>query len=112
MYRGLDRSLFSQMLDHFLFFLSCFRLCWCTIISLETEIRRDEDRLQASKTAALDLIGRIPNPEYQTVLISRYFRSKTWEEISQEMYYSISWIYRLHGYALEALNGILAGECS
>lgn len=82
------------------------------IISLETEIRRDEDRLQAAKTAALDLIGRISNPEYQTVLISRYFRNKTWDEISQEMYYSISWIYRIHGYALEELNGILARECS
>lgn len=82
------------------------------MLTLESEIRRDEEALCADKTKALELIGRIANPEYQTVLISRYFRSESWEDIAKEMYYSISWIYRLHGYALEELNGILARECS
>lgn len=77
------------------------------MISLENEIRRDEERLCTDKTAALDLIGRIPNPEYQTVLISRYFKNESWESIAEAMFYTERWIYKLHGWALQELDKIL-----
>lgn len=77
------------------------------MISLEDEISRDEERLRTDKTAALDLIGRIPNPEYQTVLISRYFRNESWENIADAMFYTERWIYKLHGWALQELDEIL-----
>lgn len=82
------------------------------MLALEDEIRRDEEKLREEKTQALELIGRIENPEYQTVLIARYFKGESWETIAAEMYYSERWIYRLHGYALEALDDILEKECS
>lgn len=77
------------------------------MITLEQEIRRDEERLRTDKTAALDLIGRIPNPEYQTVLISRYFKNESWESIAEAMFYTERWIYKLHGWALQELDKIL-----
>lgn len=80
------------------------------MISLEDEIRRDEETLRAVKTQALEMIGMIQNPEYQTVLIARYFRGESWEDIAAEMYYSRSWIFRLHGYALQELDSILLKE--
>lgn len=82
------------------------------MLRLEEEIRRDEEKLRSSKTKALELIGKIPNPEYQTVLISRYFRNESWETIAAEMFYSERWIYRLHGYALEEMDGVLEKEFS
>ena len=81
------------------------------MMALENEIRQEEEKLTADKTRALELIGEIWNPEYQTVLISRYFRNESWDDIASEMYYSQRWIYRLHGYALDELDKILK-ECS
>ena len=82
------------------------------MLSLEEEIKRDEDELTERKTEALDYIGKIKEPDYQTVLISRYFRNESWEEISLNMFYSLRWVYSLHGYALEELDRVINEECS
>jgi hypothetical protein len=76
--------------------------------ALEAEIMNDETRLKIEKAKALDLIGRIDNPEYQTILIARYFKGESWETIAEEMYYSRSWVFRLHGYALRELDSIIS----
>jgi len=77
------------------------------ILELEDEIRNDEAVLRDEKTEALERIGRIPDPECQTVLISRYFKNETWEEIAQSMFYTERWIYKPHGRALQELDAIL-----
>lgn len=77
------------------------------MVCLEQEIKDDEARLTADKTRALELIGKIENPEYQTVLISRYFKNDSWEDIASAMYYTERWIYILHGRALQELDRIL-----
>lgn len=77
------------------------------ILELEEEIRNDEDNLKREKTKALELIGRIAEPECQTVLISRYFKNESWEDIASAMFYTERWIYKLHGRALQELDAIL-----
>lgn len=77
------------------------------MLTLEDEIRRDEKNLREEQTYALELIGRIENPEYQTVLISRYFRKESWEDIAAAMFYTERWIYKLHGRALQAMDDVL-----
>jgi DNA-directed RNA polymerase specialized sigma24 family protein len=77
------------------------------MISLENEINNDEARLVAEKTKALEMIGKIQNPDYQTVLISRYFKNESWEQIATDMFFTERWIYTLHGRALQELDDIL-----
>jgi DNA-directed RNA polymerase specialized sigma24 family protein len=77
------------------------------VISLESEITDDEARLVAEKTKALEMIGRLKNPDYQTVLISRYFKNESWDQIASDMFFTERWIYTLHGRALQELDEIL-----
>lgn len=77
------------------------------MLRLENEITEDEVRLVAEKTKALEMIGRLKNPNHQTVLISRYFKNETWEQIASDMFFTERWIYSLHGRALQELDEIL-----
>ena len=76
----------------------------CKALDLEAEIRSDEIRLQEKKVFLLEIIGTIDICDCQTVLIKRYFEHLTWEEIASRMFYSIRWIYKLHGRALEEID--------
>lgn len=73
-------------------------------IELENEIKADEENLEHEKLIILEAIGRIEEPEYQTVLISRYFKHQTWDEIANSLFYTKRWIYSIHGRALEKLD--------
>lgn len=73
-------------------------------IELENEIKADEENLEHEKLIILEAIGKIEEPEYQTVLISRYFKHQTWDEIANSLFYTKRWIYSLHGRALEKLD--------
>ena len=53
------------------------------------------------------MIGRLKNPNHQTVLISRYFKNESWEQIAADMFFTERWIYTLHGRALQELDDIL-----
>ena len=72
-------------------------------IDLEHEIKEDEENLEHEKLIILDAIGKIEEPEYQTILISRYFKHQTWDEIASSLFYTKRWLYFLHGRALEKL---------
>ncbi len=73
-------------------------------ISLEEEIQADELRLEEKKVYILSRIGELENIEYQKILIRRYFDNKPWCDIAEELFYSISWVYKLHGFALKKLD--------
>lgn len=73
-------------------------------IELENEIKADEENLEHEKLIVLEAIGKIEEPEYQTVLISRYFKHQTWDEIANSLFYTKRWIYSIHGRALEKLD--------
>lgn len=73
-------------------------------IDLENEIKTDEEKLEHGKLIILEAIGKIEEPEYQTILISRYFKHQTWDEIANSLFYTKRWLYSLHGRALEKLD--------
>lgn len=70
------------------------------IIDLEHEINRDIDWLVDLKKAARVSINAMTNPDERLILELRYLCHKTWPEIAEEMGFSESNVYRLHGLAL------------
>jgi DNA-directed RNA polymerase specialized sigma subunit len=73
-------------------------------IDLENEIKEDEKKLEHEKLYLLEAISRIEEPEYQTILISRYFKHQSWNDIANSLFYTKRWLYSLHGRALERLD--------
>lgn len=73
-------------------------------LDLEQEIREDEERLEHEKLHLLEAIGSIEKPEYQTVLICRYFKHQSWDDIANSLFYTKRWLYSIHGRALERLD--------
>ena len=73
-------------------------------IDLENEIKEDAKKLEYEKLYLLEAIGRIEEPEYQTILISRYFKYQSWNDIANSLFYTKRWLYSLHGRALERLD--------
>ena len=72
-------------------------------------IKRDEilhrileeiDRKQKARQRINDALDRMTNENERTVLILRYKRGMTFEEIAEEMEYSWRHTLRIHGYAL------------
>lgn len=80
----------------------------CKAMSLEQEIQRDEIRLQSKRVFILELIGKLENIDYETVLIKRYFECSGWTDIAQVMHYTERWLHTLHGRALQELNHEMA----
>jgi len=77
------------------------------MMDLEDEINADVDRLVELKREIVSVVNRIENPAYQTLLALRYLCFKTWDEMSDEMNYSIMHLHRIHGSALEAVDMVL-----
>lgn len=74
------------------------------IIDLKNEINNDIDRLIDLKKDIMALINAVKNPEYKTLLELRYLCFKKWEQIADEMDYSIQHIFRIHNKALEKIK--------
>jgi len=79
----------------------------CKALDIEAEIRKDEIRLQQKRLFMFDLISKLDNVDYQAILFKRYFEHRSWEDISASMFFSHSWVYKLHSNALQALNTLL-----
>jgi len=78
---------------------------------LEEKIKRETNDLILLKMDMLERIHSLENVDYQSVLELRYLSYRTWEQIAEEMKYSIRWIYKLHGKALQEMEQKLK-ECS
>ena len=76
------------------------------IIDLQAEINRDIDRLVDLKKELFGTIKAVGDTEFQTILEKRYLCFQSWEKISVEMGYDLSWLYRLHGKALDVVREI------
>lgn len=72
------------------------------IIDLEADITRRIDELVSMKQEAFTMINRISDLDQQNILIGRYIQLKKWEEISEELNYSMQWVFELHGKSLIA----------
>lgn len=62
------------------------------IIDLEADINRRIDELVSMKQEAFTMINRIPDLDQQNILIGRYIQLKKWEDISEELNYSMQWV--------------------
>lgn len=72
------------------------------IMSLEEDINTRIDELVSMKQEAFTMINRIPDLDQQNILIGRYIQLKKWEDISEELNYSMQWVFELHGRGLLA----------
>lgn len=72
------------------------------IISMENDINSDIDALVDLKEDIRQLLKKVANLEYQTILELRYLNYKSWEQIAVDMGYSIHHLYKLHNRALDA----------
>ena len=72
------------------------------IIDLEAKINARIDELVSMKQEAFTMINRIPDFDQQNILIGRYIQLKKWEDISEELNYSMQWVFELHGKGLLA----------
>ena len=77
------------------------------IIVLQEEINRDIDNLVDLKREIMEVIKKVENVEYQTILENRYLSFMSWEKIAVEMKYSIQQIYRLRDKAQKEVEKIL-----
>ena len=72
------------------------------IDTLERKINARIDELVSMKQEAFTMINRIPDLDQQNILIGRYIQLKKWEDISEELNYSMQWVFELHGKGLLA----------
>lgn len=72
------------------------------IVALEDDINARIDELVSMKQEAFAMINRIPDLDQQNILIGRYIQLKKWEDISEELNYSMQWVFELHGKGLLA----------
>lgn len=73
------------------------------IVDLEREINRDIDALVDLKAEARKVISKLDNPEQQLILEMRYLCYKTWAEIAEDLSFSESNVYKIHGEALKRI---------
>lgn len=62
------------------------------------------DELIDKRDKAKTLIGRVEDESIRCVLYRYYILIQTWEQIAVEMNYTIRWVYKLHGKALQDLE--------
>ena len=80
------------------------------LAELDEKIDRRIDQLVAVKQEIMDAIDQMEDERYRTLLRERYVNHKTWEQIKEIMRYSdLRYVYRLHGWALQAIRTTI--EC-
>jgi len=77
------------------------------IIDLSVEINDEINELIRLKSEIAETIREVDDVNCELLLVKRYISGKSWEEIAEEMQYSISGIFRIHGEALKKINKIL-----
>ena len=70
---------------------------------LEREINRDIEALVDLKAEARKVISKLDNPEQQLILEMRYLCYKSWAEIAEDLSFSESNVYKIHGEALKRI---------
>lgn len=77
------------------------------IVDLQKLIDDHVDEYIDKKKKALELLEKMENPTYMTVLHRRYFLRQTFERIASDMDYSYRNICYIHGRALQQFGELL-----
>ena len=78
------------------------------VLMLQQELEEDVDTLVSLKRRIGELIASVPSPEHRTLLELRYLCFRPWEQIAEEMHYSLHHLYKLHNAALDHCDRLLA----
>lgn len=76
----------------------------CKAIDLETQIRDKEDQLKKDEQLIREVLNTLSFSEQKTVVSMRYFQHYSWKQIALELGYSLGWVYKIHGEALDQLR--------
>lgn len=71
---------------------------------LESQIQGDKEYLCVLTDKITELILEIEDPDERYLLLLRYIKLESWEQIAASLNYSVSWIYKLHGRALHSFQ--------
>lgn len=74
------------------------------IIKFEEELEQDKKRMKDLFIEISRTIDKLDNVNEMLVLSKRYLLMKSWEEIAEEMNYSLSQIFRMHKEALKDIS--------
>lgn len=77
------------------------------LIDMSRAIEKEVDKLVELKTEATHVIDMLDKADEINLLYKRYIQFKTWEQIAEEMDYSLQGIYKMHGFALQKVQKIL-----
>lgn len=77
------------------------------VLELEEVIDSQIDDLLTSKKEATDLFEKVADLDQRNILTARYIQGKRWFVIADEVNYSISHVYKIHGQALLTFGKIL-----
>lgn len=82
----------------------------CKIVDIKNDLRDELARLLNLKISLLEIIRSVQNLEYQLILEKRYLCYQQWEAIASNLNYSVSWVLKLHGKSLRAVDAVLASK--
>ena len=71
------------------------------IIKVEKELEKDKNRMKELFVEISRTIDQVENVNEMLVLSKRYLFMKSWEQIAEEMNYSVRQIHRIHSEALK-----------
>lgn len=71
------------------------------IIKFEKELEKDKNRMKELFVEISRTIDQVENVNEMLVLSKRYLLMKSWEQIAEEMNYSVRQIHRIHSEALK-----------
>ena len=74
------------------------------VIQLEEEVSEERKKLEALKAKTWDAIRTIGNDNIEAVMESRYIDFLSWQEIADNLGYSLSYTYALHGKGLALIR--------
>lgn len=77
------------------------------IIDLSHEVNDEIDRFIDIKAEIMETIKQVEDINLQLLLEKRYINGKSWEEIADELKYSVSGVFKLHGQALKEIDSII-----
>ena len=80
------------------------------LIELEQLVNAKTRELVRWKLAAIDAIDQVEEARLREVLELYYIDGYTWEQVAQRMGYDKSWVFRLHGRALQRIEVPEEGE--
>ena len=80
------------------------------LIELEKRVNSKIRELVRIKHAAMDAIDRIDEARLREVLELYYIDGFTWDQVAERMGYDKSWVFRLHGRALQRIEVPEEGE--